>query len=246
MFVNRLTLCLCTCALLMLARSEAARAQDVAIAAARADHIQSLSSIRAAAEQAVRGVIDTGVSGVTLTTTSLDPRLRLVACATRLDTFANTPRGSQSRVAVRVSCAQPAWTLNVPVEIRRLQKVLVLQRAVGRGEGLQPADVQVQTRELPGLGSPFVSSVDQLAGRLTRRPLPEGTALTADALSIALLIKRGQQVTLVAQSSGFEVRAPGRAMADAGADQRVRVQNLNSLKVIEGVADKDGTVRVSP
>ena len=130
--------------------------------------------------------------------------------------------------------------------MRRRHNVLVLKRAVGRGETLQAADVMVQTRELPGLGSPFVASVDQLAGRLTRRPIPDGAALTADAMSVALLIKRGQQVTLVAQSNGFEVRAPGRAMADAGADQRVRVQNLNSLKVIEGTADKDGIVRVSP
>lgn len=244
MFVNRLTLRILVCALLSLGGN--AHAQVVATAGAPNGGVHPLPSIRAAAEKAVRGLLDAGVTGVTLETTSLDPRLRLAACPTRLDTFANSPRGSQSRVTVRVSCAQPAWTLNVPVEIRRRQNVLVLKRAVGRGESLQAADVLVQTRELPGLGSPFVASADQLAGRLTRRPLPEGTALTAEALSVALLIKRGQQVTLVAQSSGFEVRAPGRAMADAGADQRVRVQNLNSLKVIEGVADKDGTVRVLP
>ena len=238
MFVNRLTLFLRTGVLPALAFGGLAHAQ--------AANVQPLPSIRAAAEKAVRAVIDSGVTGVTLETTSLDARLRLAACPAKLDTFANPPRGNQSRVTVRVSCPQPAWTLNVPVEIRRQQNVLVLKRAVGRGETLQASDVMVQSRELPGLGSPFVASVDQLAGRLTRGPIPEGTALTAEALSAALLIKRGQQVTLVAQSNGFEVRAPGRAMADASADQRVRVQNLNSLKVIEGTADKDGIVRVSP
>jgi flagella basal body P-ring formation protein FlgA len=35
-------------------------------------------------------------------------------------------------------------------------------------------------------------------------------------------------------------------MADAAADQRVRVRNLNSLKIIEGVADTAGVVRVNP
>jgi flagella basal body P-ring formation protein FlgA len=243
MFVNRLTVF--AHALLLLAAGALARAQET-VPTGAADNVQGLPSIRAAAEKAVRGVIDAGVRGVTLEATSLDPRLRLVACPTRLVTFANAPRGAQSRVTVRVSCTQPAWTLNVPVEIRRRQNVLVLKRAVSRGETLQAADVLTQSRELPGLGSPFVASVDQLTGRLARRPLPEGTALTADALSVALLIKRGQQVTLVAQSNGFEVRAPGRAMADAGADQRVRVQNLNSLKIIEGTADKDSIVRVSP
>jgi flagella basal body P-ring formation protein FlgA len=53
-------------------------------------------------------------------------------------------------------------------------------------------------------------------------------------------------VTLVAHAAGFEVRAPGKAMADASANQRVRVQNLNSLKIVEGLADNDGTVRVLP
>ena len=85
-----------------------------------------------------------------------------------------------------------------------------------------------------------------LAGRLTRRPLPEGTAVTADALDAALLIHRGQSVILAARAGGLEVRAPGRALADAAAEQRVRVQNLNSLKIVEGVADTEGVVRVTP
>jgi flagella basal body P-ring formation protein FlgA len=35
-------------------------------------------------------------------------------------------------------------------------------------------------------------------------------------------------------------------MSDAGAQQRLRVQNLESLKVVEGVAESDSVVRVSP
>ena len=35
-------------------------------------------------------------------------------------------------------------------------------------------------------------------------------------------------------------------MADAAANQHVRVQNLNSLKIIEGIADTEGVVRVQP
>jgi flagella basal body P-ring formation protein FlgA len=236
MFVNRLT-SWCALAALAVAGSLPTRAQEA---------VQSLAGIRTAAESAVRGVIDPGLAGVELKTVSLDPRLRLAGCGGKLQTFANAPRHSQSRVIARVSCASPAWTLNVPVEIRRTHTVLVLRRAVGRGETLVAADVVAQSRELPGLGSPFVSRPEDLAGRQTRRPLPEGTAVTADALNVPLLIKRGQLVTLIAQSSGFEVRAPGKALADAAADQRVRVQNLNSLKVIEGIADKDGIVRVSP
>ncbi len=208
--------------------------------------LQSLPGIRGAAEKALRVVIDPALADVQLEAAPLDSRLRLPACPQKLDAFATMPRLAQSRSTVRVSCAAPAWTLNVPVEIRRAHPVLVLRRALGRGEAVAAADVQAQTRVLPGLGSPFVSGIDQLQGRVTRRPIPEGAALTADALTAALLIHRGQAVTLVAQTAGFEVRAPGRAMADASANQRVRVQNLTSLKIVEGLADKEGVVRVHP
>jgi flagella basal body P-ring formation protein FlgA len=234
MIVNRLTLV----ALLLAA---------AAPVPARADSgVEALPGIRATAEKALRGQIDAALAGVQLEAAALDPRLRLPSCAQTLDTFASTPRPTQSRATVRVSCAAPAWTLNVPVDIRRKHSVLVLRRAVGRAEVIAASDVQAQERLLPGLGSPFVSTPEQLLGRLTRRPLPEGTAVTADALTAALLIHRGQTVTLVAQTAGFEVRAPGRAMADASANQRVRVQNLHSLKVVEGFADKEGVVRVLP
>jgi flagella basal body P-ring formation protein FlgA len=240
MIVNRLTT---PCLMLTLGLSALipARAQMPVAPVA-----QSLEGIRQAAESAVRAVVDPALGDVRVAAVPLDPRLRLAVCARRLDTFANSPRNAQSRVIARVSCSAPAWTLNVPVEVRRTHDVLVLRRAVGRGEAIGAADVVAQRRELPGLASPFVAHAAELTGRLTRRPLPEGTAVTAEALSAALLIKRGQQVTLVAQSAGFEVRAPGKAMADAAANQRVRVQNLNSLKIIEGIADTDGTVRVQP
>lgn len=243
MFVKRLTLA-AGAWLLSLLMPGAPAAQSAPVQGHAG--LQSLASIRAAAESGLRLVIDRALPGVELEAMSLDARLRLPACNEKLGSFVAAPRHNQSRVPVRVTCAAPTWTVHVPVEIRRAHPVLVLRRAVPRGERIQPADVSIQERILPGLASPFVSSPDQLVGRLTRRSLPEGIALPADALTAALLIHRGQAVTLVARTEGFEIRAPGRAMADAAAQQRVRVQNLASLKIIEGIADSQGVVRVLP
>jgi flagellar basal body P-ring formation protein FlgA len=206
---------------------------------------QPLASIRTGAENAVRRSLDRNVSGVELEAVALDPRLALPACGAALSSFVPELRANQSRLPVRMGCASPAWSINVPVEIRRTHEVLVMKRAVSRAQSIDVADVEVQKRVLPGLASPFVASPAELKGRVTRRPVPAGTALPADALTAALLIHRGQNVTLAAISNGIEVRAPGLALADAPAQGRVRVQNLNSLKVIEGVADTEGVVRVT-
>ena len=207
--------------------------------------VQPLAAVRSGAESAVRRSLDRNVSGVELEAAALDPRLALPACGAALTTFVPELRANQSRLLVRMGCASPAWSLNVPVEIRRTHDVLVLKRAVGRAQSIDVSDVDVQKRVLPGLASPFVATVAELKGRQTRRPVPAGTALPADALSSALLIHRGQSVTLAAVSNGIEVRAPGLAMSDAPAQGRVRVKNLNSLKIVEGVADTEGVVRVT-
>jgi len=243
MWVNRLTVFAGLGCLLVY--SGAALAQGMPQGAQAGDALQPLATVRATAERAVRGVLDPNASGVELTAATLDPRLRLAACA-RFESHVQPPRGTQSRVLARVSCTNGAsWSVNVPVEIRRTQRVLVVRRALARGETIGAADVEAQTRELPGLASPYVTRIEDLAGRLTRRPIPAGTLLSADAMSAALLIHRGQEVTLTASYNGLEVRAPGRALADAAALQRVRVQNLLSLKIVEGVADSEGVVRIT-
>lgn len=240
MLVKPLTLCFLS-GLLLFGLATPANSQG----AAAGDATQSLVAVRRAAEGQLRRELDSGVTGVKFTAAELDSRLRVAACPGPLVTTGKLPRGTQARVLVRVACNSTVyWSLNVPVDIHHATEVLVLRRAVGRGEIIRAEDVLVQPRELPGLTSPFVARISDLGGRLTRRPIPEGTAVTADALDAPLLIHRGQSVVLAARAGGIEVRAPGIALADAGAEQRVRVRNLNSLKIIEGVADTAGVVRV--
>jgi flagella basal body P-ring formation protein FlgA len=52
-------------------------------------------------------------------------------------------------------------------------------------------------------------------------------------------------VTLVGRNGSFEVRAQGKALADAGAGERVRVENLSSRRVVEGQVRADGSVLVA-
>jgi flagella basal body P-ring formation protein FlgA len=66
-----------------------------------------------------------------------------------------------------------------------------------------------------------------------------------DMFKADMVIKHGQDVTLIAAAGGIEVRAAGRALADAAGGARLRVQNLSSLKVVEGVVEGPDRVRVS-
>jgi hypothetical protein len=151
--------------------------------AQQAPALQPLDSVRAAAERALRDEL-AHVPGVQLTAVALDPRLRLAACGSRLETQATPPRGNQARSLVRVACSQGAnWTVNVPVEIRREVTVFVVRRSLARGEPLLAADVMAQKRVLrarralrhPARGPEWPADASRAAGRHGRhRRCPHG------------------------------------------------------------------------
>ena len=85
----------------------------------------------------------------------------------------------------------------------------------------------------------------QAVGRVARRMLPAGAVLASTDLVAQRLIRRGDNVALVSRRGGVEVRVAGKALADAGENERVTVENLSSRRVVQGIVGSGGDVWVS-
>jgi flagella basal body P-ring formation protein FlgA len=133
----------------------------------------------------------------------------------------------------------------VSVTVESQISVLVLKHPVPRDARLSADDVTVEPRKVTGQTTAYLTAVSDLQGRSAQRPLPMGTTLTMDMFKADLVVQHGQEVTLVAAAGGIEVRAAGRALADGAKGARIKVQNLSSMKVVEGVVDGPDQVRVS-
>ena len=210
-----------------------------------AQSIQPLASIQTAAESFVTSQLPPTRGKYFVNATRLDTRLRLANCADPLEAFVANNGIVQTRTTVGVRCStNGGWTVYVPVAVETEAPVLVLRRALARRARIEALDVELQTRRLPGIASNFVNDVTNVQGRRLRRAMPAGSPLTTDVLDRDVLVQRGQHVTLIAAASGIEIRAQGQALSDGSAHDRIRVQNVNSLKVVEGVVENAGTVRV--
>ena len=210
--------------------------------------LEPIAAVRGAAAGLIRSQLSGVSHGVHVEAAELDPRLHLAHCPGTLATA--LPPGSQlgAHVAVRVSCTAPGspWAVYVPVNIESEVRVLVLKESALRGARLSAAEVTPETRRVAGLAVGYVTDVTTLEHHTLLRSLPAGTALTADALLADLLVHQGQEVTLVASAPGISVRAMGKALQDGHEGSRVRVQNLASLKVVEGVVDARGVIEITP
>jgi flagella basal body P-ring formation protein FlgA len=122
--------------------------------------------------------------------------------------------------------------------------VLVLRTASLRGAAVRESDLIRDTRRVPGTSADYVNSTDNLVRHHLRRNLGAGSVLTASDLEGDALVRRGQTVNVIAETAGMRIQSEALAMADAKAGERVRLQNLQTFKLIEGVVDTEGAVRV--
>ncbi len=215
---------------------------------AAAPGVERLESLQAAAEGLIRGELRDASYAVHVRAAELDPRLHLAHCPTALVAALPARTELGAHVVVRVSCSAPGlpWAIYVPVNIESDISVLILRQSVLRGARLSAAEVTPEIRRVAGLAVGYVTDVATLEHHTLVRSLPAGTALTADALLADLIVHQGQEVTLIASAPGISVRATGKALQDGREGARVRVQNLASLKIVEGVVDASGVIEITP
>jgi flagellar basal body P-ring formation protein FlgA len=206
---------------------------------------QPIEQVQAAAEAFVRAHLPASQAKQFVSAAKMDPRLRVALCDQPLQTFEQSTTALGERVTVGVRCASAnTWTLYVPVSVEVEIPVLVLRRALARRAHVALIDVEPETRRMPGSAAVFIQDATSLQGHRLKRSLPAGTALTVDMLVPDVVVRRGQQVTLIAANGPVEIRAQGHALTEGGLSDRVRVQNMSSLKVVEGVVESDSVVCV--
>lgn len=197
---------------------------------AQAASFQSVDSIRTAA-LSVAGAGEEAEA-------NLDPALRMPTCAQPLE--------ARRTAATTVEVACPSgWRLFVPVRVRRSQTVLVLSRSVASGETITADVFTTEARDTARIAGAAIADPAEAVGRSARRTLVAGSVLTAGDLVAPRLVRRGDTIALVSRQGGIEVRMAGRALADAGARERVSVENLSSRRVVQGTVDDAGDVIVS-
>jgi len=137
------------------------------------------------------------------------------------------------------------WTLYVPVEIAVHGQVLVLAQPLPRGTQLQTSHLRLERHDVGSLSTGYLADLDEARDMVLRRALQAGTVLTPQMVEPPRLVRRGQRVTLLAEGASVAVRVEGEALGDGARGERVKVRNLSSKNVVEGLVLSHGVVGVS-
>ena len=133
----------------------------------------------------------------------------------------------------------------MPVRVRRSQAVLVLTRGIAAGQPITADVLGAENRDASRIVGAPVSDPGHAVGRVARRTLAAGTVLMATDLLSPRLVHRGDNVALVSRRGGVEVRMAGKALGNAGENERVSVENLSSRRVVQGTVGPGGDIWIN-
>jgi flagella basal body P-ring formation protein FlgA len=213
---------------------------------AQASEIQSLTSIQLQAESYIVNYPYESPYPPTFKLGHLDSRLRLRACREPLSIEFSRRDLVFGNTALMIRCPiEAGWKIHLPVRIDVFDDVVVASKAMLKGQKIDESAITFQKHNIARLKNGYYSKNSALQQLQARRNLVRGAVLTPSNLSPLLMVRSGQQVTLVLSYNGLQIKSTGKALQSATLGQLVRVRNSQSLKIVEGVVAGEGLVRIS-
>ncbi len=198
--------------------------------------LHPLEDIRNTAREFVMSGLEAESRELSVVTEKLDPRLRLSACQKPLKAWYPGQGRRAGNVTVGIRCAdQNPWSIYIPVRVNYYEEVVVADRPLQRGTIISREDLRLERKNISFHAANYFTDPAEVIGKQLVHSLQLGHAISDRNLKFPVIIKRGQQVTLLARADSYEVRMAGMAMMDGVAGQRIKVRNSRSKRIIEGV-----------
>lgn len=89
-----------------------------------------------------------------------------------------------------------------------------------------------------------IKHTSNLIGLEVRQGITTGSMVRTRDVTAPRLVQRGSLVTMRIKTSTMLITAQGRALQDGAKGESVRVKNLQSNRIIEGVVEADGAIQV--
>lgn len=175
----------------------------------------------------------------------IDSRLKLSTCDKDLELeLGNSRLPGNVSVAVRCNSAKP-WKIYLQATVKAFQLIYISHRPIAKGTPIKSSDIVLARRNITALNDNYLTDISNIEGHIAKRSIRKNEVIKPFYLLKSKLIKRGEQVSIIAETSGISVRMKGKAMNDASIGDRVKVKNNNSNRIIEGIAIKHGVVKIN-
>lgn len=146
------------------------------------------------------------------------------------------------RVNVGLRCGgDRPWTRYVQARVSVLTDYYVAARAMGPGETITAADLEMRQGDLGALPRAVVTDPSQVEGSVSANRIAAGSPMRTDLIRKPIAVKSGQTVNVTVVGDSFQLSSEGKVLADAATGNTVQVR-LRNGQVVSGLVRSGDTV----
>lgn len=134
--------------------------------------------------------------------------------------------------------------IRVTAKIDRRIPVFFTSRPIDRHQIISENDVFMEERRISDLPQKVIWELEDVIGNRARRNIPANTILRKNLLEHSSLIKKGDLVTILAESKTLKITTKGEAREKGSKGDVIKVRNLSSKKIIGGLVLDKSTVKI--
>ena len=156
----------------------------------------------------------------------------------------DNPRGVRRIIVLSAAAPQPA--ADTSGRPRRMVEALTYARSLNAGEIVQPQDLTFAKVAVFAVPADAPGDAARIIGKVARRPLRSGVAVSSQDVAASQVIKRDDVVEIAYRDEGINLVLQGRAMTSASAGEPVTVMNTASKRVFQAIATGPDQAVVGP
>jgi flagella basal body P-ring formation protein FlgA len=155
-----------------------------------------------------------------------------------------TPGLHSFLIAADVVGKEPArfW---VKAEVRVFEEVVVTSQPLAFRDMIKSTDIRLERRDISTLHARPFFRIEEVVGQQAGRPIPANETLTQRNLERPPVVRRGNPVVLVYETSGLRAETPGIAEENGRPGEMIQVKNTASSKLLRGLVLDGRMVRVN-
>jgi len=173
---------------------------------------------------------------------AIDRRLNLAQCKVPLVINITGTGEIRRNTTADVTCPDASgWHLFVPVKIRIQKPVVTAAAPIAKGSLLSADNLTISYIDSFMLNGDMTTDINVLIGARSKRDLKANQPLR---LNLICIVCRDDSVEIIAEKGGMQIKTNGRALQDGSLNDRIRVQNIRSQRIISAVVSGVGQVKI--
>lgn len=177
---------------------------------------------------------------------NIDPRFNEKGCTTPLEFSLNRSPLTQANLTVLAECSDATpWKIYITTKFNVYGNVVYASNTLARSHRIQKDDLVVREEAINKHHYTSFSDINDVIGMIAKRSIRHDSIIQANLLQAPKLVKRGDDVVIMASTQGIMIKMRGTAMQDGELGQQISVKNTQSDRIVKARVSDSGLVSVT-